>query len=159
MKKYILLMFMIGLVAFSTVDTYKKVRKYFQVRKQRIEKEKEFKKVILEQRDKDLKEHENNLKELEEERIRLEKKLKELDERYNRICAIMDDKYYSKIRENDDRYNKCSNNKDRLDILCEEEKILNDALNALYEEGIIGKPWEGNFDEFMSNPNNQLKFD
>lgn len=39
-----------------------------------------------------------------------------------------------------------------------DEEELNKVLEKAVEEGDIQKPWDGDFREFMSNPNNTLHF-
>ena len=39
-----------------------------------------------------------------------------------------------------------------------DEEELNEVLIKAEEEGTIHKPWDGDFNEFMSNPNNFLHF-
>lgn len=36
---------------------------------------------------------------------------------------------------------------------------LHDKLIEIFDELGLETPWDGDFDEFMSNPNNQLHFD
>ena len=39
------------------------------------------------------------------------------------------------------------------------EEKLSEILDEIYEELGLDTPWEGDFDEFMSNPDNALDFD
>lgn len=38
------------------------------------------------------------------------------------------------------------------------DEELNEVLKDAVDDGVIKKPYEGDFDEFMSNPNNRLDF-
>lgn len=40
----------------------------------------------------------------------------------------------------------------------ETEEELNNVLDEAVKDGTIEEPYEGDFDEFMSNPNNVLDF-
>ena len=148
------------LVAYAVEEIRKQresIRKYKRDMKKRHE---EFEQLIKEQEE-FLKETDEYIKELDEERIRIEMEMKESDERFEKLRKAMNEEYYDRINDNFIKCDACNSNEERLDILRENGKILNDAMHRLKKEGIIKKPWNGSFDEFdkfMSDPNNQLDF-
>jgi len=42
--------------------------------------------------------------------------------------------------------------------MADDDEELDSILSAVFESLAITAPWSGDFDEFMSNPNNKLKF-
>lgn len=107
--------------------------------------------------DKFIKEHEKFLKESEKELNRMRQEREALEKRHESLYRMMNETY-SKVNENFKQVDSCEDDEKRIDILHETEKILDESMDILEKEGIIKRPWKGDFEEFMSNPNNQLEF-
>lgn len=94
----------------------------------------------LKKRTKDLKEEAEKLKEMIE-----------MEEIKNQIeKAKMDDPFRKELEG-------LVNVAQKVTIAKTEEE-LNEVLEAAVDDGVIKKPYEGDFREFMSNPNNRLDF-
>jgi len=161
MKKWIIGIFGGLILVVYAIEEVKKQRKSIQRHKRDMQKRQEEFNQFIKEQEEFLKETDKYIKELDEERIRIETEMKESDERFEKLRKAMDEEYYDRINDNFIKCDACDSDEERLDILLENEKILNDAMHRLEKEGIIKKPWNGSFDEFdkfMSDPNNQLDF-
>ena len=100
---------------------------------------------LIEER-KNIKEIEKQLKDLKElkDKIELERLKKQIEEAKKNDPLKAEMEKYKNLSE------QISETKDPEEL----DKVLIKAV----EDGVIKDPWDGDFDEFMSNPNNSLHF-
>ena len=158
MKKWIFGIFGGLILLISGIEAIKRSRESLRKYRSDMQKRHEEIDAFIKEHEKFLKEHEKNMKELDEEAKRIKEESEKLSERYEKLKKVMDEEYYSKVDENLEEFDSCDDSEKKLDILRKNEEILYEAMERLEKEGIIKRPWKGDFDEFMSDPNNRLDF-